>query len=259
MKRWRRRELASSPASVEHGASVLTRSPRSETTSSASLSADDALAASKSFVKQATRTRTAADAGAGSASTLPCCDARPGGPLHSKFDHIVDSDDEDNESKARDALLIDKKQRHHFERDAELTQARRTARAPQEQVPGRAPQAGGAVHRDLRPRRRAEQRVPVLRHDRIDPAAHGRAAAALVDHDAVRAAQGAAGGHQGPGEQGERAGGRGEDGDGGDQHPRGVLTEGAPTKLFEALCSSSSKGRSSCGSGMRSRSTQSRR
>ena len=41
---------------------------------------------------------------------------------YSKFDHIVDSDDEDNESKARDALLIDKKQRHHFERDAELTQ-----------------------------------------------------------------------------------------------------------------------------------------
>ena len=32
---------------------------------------------------------------------------------YSKFDHIVDSDDEDNESKARDALLIDKKQRHH--------------------------------------------------------------------------------------------------------------------------------------------------
>ena len=38
---------------------------------------------------------------------------------YSKFDHIVDSDDEDNESKAR-PLLIDKQR--HLERDAELTQ-----------------------------------------------------------------------------------------------------------------------------------------
>ena len=131
-----------------HGERDTTRSPSSETISIVNLSVDDDALASDIIVKRL---------GHGGPECSPQLrdrrtfrgvrDARPGA-FSTLLDHIVDSTTRTTRTSLRRAL-IDKKQPALLERDAELTQRfTATARAP---CTGRAPQAGGAVHRD-RPR-----------------------------------------------------------------------------------------------------------